>query len=62
MRFNPVFHFIGEWYGYAIGLLCVTAFIAGLCGCARRMCWEINVVGCTPVSYTHLTLPTTFGV
>ena len=49
MRFNPVFHFIGEWWGYAIGLLCVTALIAGLCGCARRMCWEINVVGCTPM-------------
>ena len=49
MRFNPVFHFLGEWYGYAIGLLFVTALLAGLCGCARRMCWEINYVGCTPM-------------
>ena len=49
MRFNPVFHFVGEWYGYAIGLLCLTAIIAGFCGCARRMCWEINYVGCTPM-------------
>ena len=49
IRFNPVFHFIGEWYGYAIGLLCLTAIIAGFCGCARRMCWEINYVGCTPM-------------
>ena len=49
MRFNPVFHFVGEWYGYAIGLLCLTAIIASFCGCARRMCWEINYVGCTPM-------------
>ena len=49
MRFNPVFHFVGEWYGYAIGFLCLTAIIASFCGCARRMCWEINYVGCTPM-------------
>ena len=48
-KFNPVFHFIGEWYGYAIGILCVTALLSGLCGCTRRMCWEIKYVGCTPM-------------
>ena len=48
-KFNPVFHFLGEWYGYAIGLLFVTALLAGFCGCTRRMCWEIKYVGCTPM-------------
>ena len=49
MKFNPVFHFLGEWYGYAIGILCCTAILAAFCGCSRRMCWEIKYVGCTPM-------------
>ena len=48
-KFNPVFHFLGEWYGYAIGLLFVTALLAGFCGCTKGMCWEIKYVGCTPM-------------
>ena len=49
VKFNLVFHFLGEWYEYAIGLLFVTALLAGFCGCTRRMCWEIKYVGCTPM-------------